>query len=64
MARTWEQLTQAEKIEDLRQDVKRIFDALRSLSSDVDLLSHLVSEVAEKQRSRERNTRAQGPNQP
>lgn len=32
MAKTWEQMTQAEKIEDLRRDVVRLFDAYNDLS--------------------------------
>jgi predicted nucleic acid-binding Zn-ribbon protein len=61
MAKTWEQLTQPEKVEDLRQDVKRIFDALRSLSSDLDRLQNRLSEVSEKRHSPESNTKGARP---
>ena len=35
MPKTWDQLTQPEKIEDLRKDVTRIFDVLNALIADV-----------------------------
>jgi hypothetical protein len=35
MAKMWEDLTQAEKIEDLRQDVKRIFNVLHGWESSI-----------------------------
>ena len=44
MAKTWEQLSHAEKIEDLRADVARIFLALREMASEQD---HLRGQVFE-----------------
>ena len=35
MAKNWDDLTQAEKIEDLRRDVVRIFDVLRQFQDVV-----------------------------
>ena len=35
MPKTWEQLTEPEKIEDLRRDVVRLFDILTHLRNDV-----------------------------
>src|SRR5262245_8471929 len=35
MAKTWEQLTQEEKIDDLRRDVLRLFDLLREFQDGV-----------------------------
>ena len=32
MAKTWEQMTQSEKIEDLRSDIKRIMESINGLS--------------------------------
>lgn len=64
MAKMWEQLTQPEKVEDLRQDVKRIFDALRSLSSDLGRLQNRLSEVAEKRHSQEPSTKGAYTNRP
>ncbi len=48
MKKTWEQMTEAEKVEDLRNDVVRIFSALREIASDVGDLRTMVSEVAKK----------------
>lgn len=36
---TWEELSVAEKVEDLRRDVKRIFDLLNGLSTRIDNLA-------------------------
>ncbi len=41
-------MTEAEKVEDLRKDVVRIFSALREIASDVGDLRTMVSEVAKK----------------
>ena len=35
MPKTWEELSEPEKIEDLRKDIVRIFDALNTLIIDV-----------------------------
>lgn len=55
MAKSWETMTSEEKIEDLRSDVKRIFQLLSDLKSEQAALSHrvtgaasLASEVAKK----------------
>ena len=53
MAQKWEDLTQSEKIEDLRTDVKSIFQHLnelsagqRALSQRLDRAASLASEIA------------------
>lgn len=43
--RTWEQLTPAERVEDLRRDVVRLFTALREMASEQDRLRSQVSEA-------------------
>jgi hypothetical protein len=35
MPKTWEQLSQSEKIEDLRRDMLRIYSAVNALATDV-----------------------------
>jgi hypothetical protein len=45
VAKTWKHLTQAEKIEDLRNDVLRLFTALREIASEQDRLRVAVSEA-------------------
>ena len=61
MKKTWEQMTEAEKVEDLRNDVVRIFSALREIASDVGDLRTMVSEVAKKLDSSSTPTMADGP---
>ena len=46
MAKTWEQMTQAEKIEDLRRDVVRLFDAYNDLSRRLTAGSAHLGQVA------------------
>lgn len=41
----WEQLTPAEKVDDLRSDVIRLFVALREMASEQDRLRSQVSEA-------------------
>jgi hypothetical protein len=55
MAKNWDDLTQSEKIEDLRKDVKAIFGHLNELSESQRALNqrlesavNLASEVAKK----------------
>ena len=48
MKKAWEKMTEAEKVEDLRKHVVRIFSALREIASDVGDLRTMVSEVAKK----------------
>jgi hypothetical protein len=60
--KTWDELTQSEKIEDLRRDVVRIFNALRQISADLELINRRVSEVADSLGSL--RTREGGPNRP
>jgi len=55
MTKKWEEMTQGEKIENLRKDVKAIFDHLKDLSSAQKALSQrldgaasLANEVAKK----------------
>jgi hypothetical protein len=64
MAKTWEQMTQAEKIEDLRRDVKAIFEALnelalgqRALGQRLDSAASLALEVSKKVDRRRRRFR-------
>jgi hypothetical protein len=45
MAQTWDELTEAEKIADLRSDVKRIFTVLREMAEEQDRLTDQVSEA-------------------
>lgn len=53
MVKTWQKMTQAEKIEDLRKDVKSIFKHLKEIQSvqkstiaRLEGVSSLLSEVA------------------
>lgn len=46
MDKKWEEMTQAEKVEDLRKDVKRIFQVLNELHSEQSALSHRVTGAA------------------
>ncbi len=62
MKKTWEKMTEAEKTEDLRKDVVRIFSALREIASDVGDLRTMVSEVAKKLDSLLTPTIGDGPN--
>ena len=62
MKKTWEKMTEAEKTEDLRKDVVRIFSALREIASDVGDLRTMVSEVAKKLNSLLTPTIGDGPN--
>ncbi|HUZ91526.1 MAG TPA: hypothetical protein VMU78_06465 [Methylocella sp.] len=55
MDKTWEKMTQTEKIEDLRKDVKAIFQHLNDLQASQSNLGHrldgvfsLASEAAKK----------------
>ena len=59
--KTWEKMTEAEKVEDLRKDVVRIFSALREIASDVGDLRTMVSEVAKKLNSLSTMTVGDGP---
>ncbi len=59
--KTWEKMTEAEKVEDLRKDVVRIFSALREIASDVGDLRTMVSEVAKKLDSLSTMTVGDGP---
>ena len=61
MKKTWEKMTEAEKVEDLRKDVVRIFSALREIASDVGDLRTMVSEVAKKLDSLSTPTIGDGP---
>lgn len=54
MPKTWEQMTQAERIEDLRNDIKTIFSTLNEIRTEQQNLAFrlngavsLVSEVAD-----------------
>jgi hypothetical protein len=44
MAKSWEEMTQAEKIEDLRRDVVRIFSALREHDDRMTSRDNLISQ--------------------
>jgi hypothetical protein len=55
--KTWEELTQSEKIEDLRKDIVRVFSALTSIASDVEALRGKVSEVAKNLDSLSKSTK-------
>ncbi len=46
MAKTWEQMSQSEKIEDLRRDIKSLMQAFSTLGADHNRQSNLLSEVA------------------
>ena len=53
MAKTWDEMTTEEKVEDLRRDVKTIMDAVnssneaqRELSKDHRRVSNMLAEVA------------------
>ena len=59
--KTWEKMTEAEKVEDLRKDVVRIFSALREIASNVGDLRTMVSEVAKKLNSLSTMTVGDGP---
>ena len=61
MKKAWEKMTEAEKVEDLRKDVVRIFSALREIASDVGDLRTMVSEVAKKLDSLSTPTIGDGP---
>lgn len=45
MPKTWEKMTQAEKIEDLRRDVKAIFQHLNDLQASQSKLGHRLDDV-------------------
>ena len=62
MKKAWEKMTEAEKVEDLRKDVVRIFSALREIASDVGDLRTMVSEVAKNLDSLSTPTVGDGPN--
>jgi hypothetical protein len=46
MPKTWEQMTQPEKIEDLRRDVKAIFEVLNELASGQRALGQRLDSAA------------------
>jgi hypothetical protein len=48
MAKRWEDLTQAEKIEDLRRDVVKIMAAVNQQSRDLDQIRGQLNQLAEK----------------
>jgi hypothetical protein len=45
MAKTWEQMTSDEKIEDLRRDVKKIIAAVNNLTTNQDAISAKVGDL-------------------
>jgi hypothetical protein len=45
VTKTWDQLTATQKIDDLRNDVVRIFIALREMAAEQDRLGSAVSEA-------------------
>jgi len=45
MTKTWEQMSQPEKIEDLRKEIMRLFDALNSTNRNITSLSIHVGEA-------------------
>ncbi len=46
MGKKWEEMTQEEKIDDLRRDVKTIFSHLNMVKNDVQLLAGKLNEHA------------------
>ena len=48
MRRSWEDLSEQEKIEDLRRDVKRLFEAIDWTKSDIGSLRSYLVEIGEK----------------
>ena len=46
MAKTWEQLSDAEKIEDLRSDLLRIIAKVNQLDAHSDVLERGISKIA------------------
>jgi len=63
LKKTCQEMTEAEKIEDLRNNVARIFSALREIASDVGDLRTMVSEVAKKLDSLPIHIKGDGPDQ-
>ena len=47
MTKTWEKLTQSEKIEDLRNDLQRLFSVVNVMSSDLGKASEVATAVEE-----------------
>jgi hypothetical protein len=48
MAKTWEQMTQAEKIEDLRRDVLMLIDALNGTRRSSAILANHIDDAKNK----------------
>jgi chromosome segregation ATPase len=48
MPKTWEQLTQTEKIEDLRRDLIKTMERVNQLDRHSDALERGISEIASK----------------
>ena len=64
MAKTWEQLSDAEKIEDLRSDLLRIIAKVNQLDAHSDVLERGISKIAGDLRDLEsgsQNWRLRGP---
>jgi archaellum component FlaC len=67
MAKNWNEMSYAEKCEDLRKDIKRLFEAVNSITGEVTFLRgnqnemrSTLSEVAKAVEKLEREIRAKG----
>ena len=58
MPKTLEQLTQSEKIEDLRRDVQRLFAAINSAKNDINVVSGFSGEIGDLVKKLEREVKA------